>query len=161
MSPARIMSSTLMVSAQSASAAAASAWLYPRAASAATASPRLPLPNADGAGGQQDTRRKLRRTLADFSLSSSTMRWASFGAHTRGGGQRLESPAMMAKATWSAVSDERMAMATLAPTPLTWVSIRKQLRSVWVEKPSSSSGILYGRKMGVEQHLLPSSGSWE
>ena len=26
-----------------------------------------------------------------------------------------------------------MAIATLAPTPLTWVSIRKQLRSTWVD----------------------------
>lgn len=136
MSPARIMSSTLMVSAQSASAAAASAWLYPRAASAATASPRAALAQCRRHGGLTGTPAENSAVpLPEFVLEFQHDALGQLGAHTRGGGQRLGIPSHDGKGHLSAVSDERMAMATLAPTPLTWVSIRKQLRSVWVEKP--------------------------
>src|SRR5699024_3358579 len=100
---------------------AATAWDGALEGGGAASAPEKPAPTAS--------------PLPTLSLSSSVMRWASFGPTPEALVKALWSPEETASATFSGDRIDRIESPALGPTPETAVSILKQLRCSSFKKP--------------------------
>ncbi|MPN35944.1 hypothetical protein SDC9_183449 [bioreactor metagenome] len=116
-------------------AAAASLAPYPSEHRAATACAAAPA-GAAAAPCKSASEMPSARPLPTLSLSSSTMRWPSFGPTPLAAVNAFASPADTASATRSLGNTDKMASPALGPTPDTLVSSRNICRSASVAKPN-------------------------